>query len=178
MSLVQDSSVESVPGRDVDQDLFRGLFSRHAVGVAIITADVGKPAGFTATSLVSVSVEPPLLSFNVSRGASCWPTIEAAGYVGVHLLAEGQHELAATFSRSGADRFGPETAWRRGLFGVPIIEGAVGWMVCRVQARIMAGDHAVVIGEVVRAHYVDELGPLVYHRGRFTGLREQPKGSR
>jgi flavin reductase (DIM6/NTAB) family NADH-FMN oxidoreductase RutF len=127
---------------------------------------------------VSVSAEPPLLSFNLSCGASCWPTIEAASHVGVHLLAEGQHEIATTFSRSGADRFGPATSWHRGPFDVPILDGALGWMVCRIESRIIAGDHAVVIGEVVTAQYVDELRPLVYHRGRFTGLREQQEGSR
>ncbi|HSY00308.1 MAG TPA: flavin reductase family protein, partial [Streptomyces sp.] len=86
-------------------DLLRSVFRRHAAGVAVITArDAGGPVGFTATSLTSVSAEPPLLSFGIGTGASSWPVISEAEYVGVHILGEHQRELAATFARSGADR--------------------------------------------------------------------------
>ena len=85
-------------------DLLRSTFRRHAAGVAVITAagDAG-PVGFTATSLASVSAEPPLLSFGIGTGASSWPVMAEADHVGVHILGEHQEELAGTFARSGAE---------------------------------------------------------------------------
>jgi flavin reductase (DIM6/NTAB) family NADH-FMN oxidoreductase RutF len=154
----------------LDPDLFRGLFRRHASGVAVITATGHGPVGFTATSLVALSLEPPLLSFNLSRTSSSWSAVEAASYVAVHLLAEHQGEVAATFARSGADRFGPPTAWSFGPYGVPLLQDVLAWMVCRIETRVEAGDHSVVIGHVVDAGYDPVHRPLVYHDGGFTGL--------
>ncbi|MFE1893838.1 flavin reductase family protein, partial [Streptomyces microflavus] len=73
-----------------------------------------RPVGFTATSLNSVAAEPPLISFGIGTSSSSWPVLAEAEHVGVHILGEHQQELAATFARSGADRFGPSPEWRRG----------------------------------------------------------------
>ncbi|MER6690636.1 flavin reductase family protein [Streptomyces minutiscleroticus] len=155
-------------------DLFRSVFRRHAAGVAVITArHGGAPAGFTATSLTSVSAEPPLVSFGISTAASSWPAVSGAGHVGVHILGEHQEGLAATFARSGADRFGAPTGWREGPEGVPLLDGVLAWLVCRVVARVPAGDHRVVLAEVVHGDPSAGPGrPLLYHQGRFGALRE------
>ncbi|MFF4395121.1 flavin reductase family protein [Streptomyces sp. NPDC001480] len=154
-------------------DLLRSAFRRHAAGVAVITArgDAG-PVGFTATSLTSVSAEPPLLSFGISTGASSWPAIAESDHVGVHILGEHQRELAATFARSGADRFGPATAWRDGPEGVPVLDEVLAWLVCRVVGRVPAGDHRIVLAEVVLGDTTGTGRPLLYHQGRFGGLRD------
>ncbi|MFE7216487.1 flavin reductase family protein [Streptomyces sp. NPDC057611] len=153
--------------------LLRSVFRRHAAGVAVITArgDAG-PVGFTATSLTSVSAEPPLLSFGVGTGGSSWPAIAATDHVGVHILGEHQEELAATFARSGADRFGAQTAWREGPEGVPVLDGVLAWMVCRVVTRVPAGDHRIVLAEVVLGDPTGAGRPLLYHQGRFSALRD------
>ncbi|MFE7233574.1 flavin reductase family protein [Streptomyces sp. NPDC002405] len=153
--------------------LLRSVFRRHAAGVAVITArgDAG-PVGFTATSLTSVSAEPPLLSFGVGTGGSSWPAIAATDHVGVHILGEHQEELAATFARSGADRFGAPTAWREGPEGVPVLDGVLAWMVCRVVTRVPAGDHRIVLAEVVLGDATGAGRPLLYHQGGFSGLRD------
>ncbi|AGP59973.1 flavin reductase family protein [Streptomyces rapamycinicus] len=153
-------------------DLFRSVFRRHASGVAVITAQGTRPVGFTATSLASVAAEPPLLSFGVGTGSSSWPVLSEAEYVGVHILGEHQRELAATFARSGADRFGPATGWRSGPEGVPVLDGVLAWLVCRVVARIPAGDHRVLIGEVTTGTAAGTGRPLLYHQGRFHALRD------
>ncbi len=153
-------------------DLLRSVFRRHAAGVAVITAHGPRPAGFTATSLTSVAAEPPLVSFGVGTGSSSWPVIADAEHVGVHILGEHQSELAATFARSGADRFAPPTRWRTGPHGVPLLEGVLAWMVCRVVARVPAGDHRVVLAEAVAGDPTGDGRPLLYHQGRFNGLRD------
>ncbi|WP_427918195.1 flavin reductase family protein [Streptomyces sp. cg40] len=154
-------------------DLLRSVFRQHAAGVAVITAhgETG-PVGFTATSLSSVSAQPPMLSFGISTGASSWPAISGADHVGVHILGEHQERLAATFARSGADRFGAPTVWHEGPEGVPVLDGVLAWLVCRVVARVPAGDHRIVIAEVVLGDHAGSGRPLLYHQGRFNGLRD------
>ncbi|MGW5783279.1 flavin reductase family protein [Streptomyces sp. NPDC003757] len=159
--------------RPAGYDLLRSVFRRHAAGVAVITAPgPGGPVGFTATSLTSVSARPPLLSFGIGTGSSSWPAVSEAEHVGVHLLGEHQEELAATFARSGADRFAAPTAWREGPKGVPVLDGVLAWLVCRAVARVPAGDHRIVLAEVLVGDPAGEGRPLLYHQGRYQGLRD------
>ncbi|MGW0629237.1 flavin reductase family protein [Streptomyces sp. NPDC002758] len=154
-------------------DLLRSTFRRHAAGVAVITArGATGPVGFTATSLTSVSAEPPMLSFGIGTGASSWPAVSEADHVGVHILGEHQRDLAATFARSGADRFDAPTAWREGPEGVPVLDDVLAWLVCRVVGRVPAGDHRIVLAEVVLGDPTGSGRPLLYHQGRFTALRD------
>src|SRR5262245_25602338 len=92
----------------VSPELLRSVFRQHAAGVAVITAQGSDgPVGFTATSLNSVALDPPLVSFGIGTSNSCWPVLAEAEHVGVHVLSEHQQELGALFARSGADRFAP-----------------------------------------------------------------------
>ncbi|MGW7198630.1 flavin reductase family protein [Streptomyces chryseus] len=153
-------------------ELLRSVFRQHAAGVAVITAQGARPVGFTATSLNSVAADPPMISFGVGTGSSSWPVLAEAGHVGVHILAEDQRDLAATFARSGADRFAPPTRWRTGPEGVPLLDGVLAWLVCRVVARVPAGDHRIVLGQVVAGDPSGAGRPLLYHQGRFNALRD------
>ncbi|WP_338675041.1 flavin reductase family protein [Streptomyces sp. SCSIO 30461] len=153
-------------------DLLRSVFRRHAAGVAVITAQGERPVGFTATSLNSVAAEPPLVSFGIGTASSSWPVVSRAEHIGVHVLGEHQGELAATFARSGADRFAPPTGWGIGPEGVPVIDGVLAWLVCRVVARVPAGDHCIVIAQAVAGDSDGAGRPLVYHQGRFSSLRD------
>ncbi|MCX4849768.1 flavin reductase family protein [Streptomyces sp. NBC_00893] len=158
--------------RQASPELFRSVFRQHAAGVAVITAAGDRPVGFTATSLNSVAAEPPLISFGVGTSSSSWPVLAEAEHVGVHILGEHQQELAATFARSGADRFGPSTYWRSGPEGVPVLGGVLAWLVCRVVARVPAGDHRIVIAQAVAGDPAGVGRPLIYHQGRFSALRD------
>ncbi|MFD3742060.1 flavin reductase [Streptomyces sp. CB00316] len=166
------ASPELAPCLTASPELLRSVFRRHAAGVAVITAAGEWPVGFTATSLNSVAAEPPLVSFGIGTSSSSWPVLAEAEHVGVHILGEHQQELAATFARSGADRFGPSTDWSGGPEGVPLLAGVSAWLVCRVVARIPAGDHRIVIAEAVAGDPSGAGRPLVYHQGRFTALRD------
>ncbi len=160
-------------GHPGSPDLLRSVFRQHAAGVAVITAqDGGRPVGFTATSLNSVSADPPLLSFTIGTRASTWPAVRDSEYLGVHILGEHQRDLAGLFARSGADRFGPATGWDVGPHGVPVLDGVLAWLVCRVAARVPAGEHRVIIAEAVVGDPAGEGRPLLYHQGRFNALRD------
>ncbi|MFJ6183716.1 flavin reductase family protein [Streptomyces sp. NPDC092295] len=153
-------------------DLLRSVFRQHAAGVAVITAQGEGPVGFTATSLNSAAAEPPLISFGVGTSSSSWPVLAETDHVGVHILGEHQKDLAATFARRGADRFAPPTSWRTGPEGVPVLDGVLAWLVCRVIARVPAGDHRLVIAQAVVGDPAGGGRPLLYHQGRFNALRD------
>src|SRR4051794_18443471 len=98
-------SKEGTPVTVVDPDLFRALLRRHAAAVVVVTARGTPPAGFTATSFTSVSLEPPMVSFCLAHTASSWPAVSRAGLIAVHVLTEHQEAVARTFATSGIDRF-------------------------------------------------------------------------
>ncbi|MFI0723444.1 flavin reductase family protein [Streptomyces sp. NPDC021224] len=150
--------------------VFRRVLRHHATGVAVVTTSGEAPAGFTATSVVSLSADPPLLSFGLGCTASSWPAFATADHVAVHLLTEEQGEVAATFARSGIDRFAAPTAWQPGPYGVPVLSDVLALLVCRVVDRVSAGDHTLVIAEPRHTEYRENGRPLLYHDGQYQSL--------
>jgi flavin reductase (DIM6/NTAB) family NADH-FMN oxidoreductase RutF len=161
------------PDAPVEPALFRSLLRRHAAAVVVVTAPGEPPAGFTATSFTSVSIDPPLVSFCLASTASTWPAVARADVVAVHVLAHGQEGVARTFAASGIDRFAAHGAWRPGPGGVPLLDGVLARMVCRVTQRVPAGDHTIVLASPQTGHHhLDESAtPLVYHAGEYAHLR-------
>jgi flavin reductase (DIM6/NTAB) family NADH-FMN oxidoreductase RutF len=152
----------------MEADLFRALLRRQAASVVVVTAATDPPVGFTATSFTSVSLHPPLVSFNLDRASSSWPALRTAGYIGVHILGDGQEELARTFATTGADRFAHPTPWRPGPHGVPLLDDAPAWLICRITDRVPAGDHVIVLAEPLLGEHLDRpRRPLIYHMGRY-----------
>ncbi|ADB29312.1 flavin reductase domain protein FMN-binding protein [Kribbella flavida DSM 17836] len=164
LSVVPDHTEE----RPVDTDLFRSVFRRHAAGVVVITADAGHgPAGFTATSLVSVSSLPPLVSFSIATSASSWPTVQAARSLVVNFLDAGQRDLAGRFATSGIDRFAEPTRWSRLRTGEPVLDDAPSYLRALVEHRFAVGANHIVVARLAvhaerRIH-----DPLLYHDGQY-----------
>ncbi|WP_432827612.1 flavin reductase family protein [Dactylosporangium sp. CA-092794] len=158
----------------IDSGLFRRVLRRHAAAVVVVTAP--GPTGFTATSFTSVSLDPPLVSFSVAKTASAWPSVSSAPLVAVHVLTAEQEQVARAFATPGIDRFAAyETvgSWHPGLEGVPLLDGVLAVLTCRVVNHVEAGDHVIVIASPVHAehHDDDQATPLVYHDGSYTALR-------
>jgi flavin reductase (DIM6/NTAB) family NADH-FMN oxidoreductase RutF len=155
----------------VAADDFRAAFRRHAAGVAVVTlAGPEGPAGFTATSVISVSLDPPLLSFCLAHTSSNWAAVAQATHFAVNVLTEGQEELAARFATKGIDRFAPPTVWAPGAFGLPVLDGVGAWLAVRVSRQVPAGDHTLVVGTVVATGLGAESAPLLHHDGQFARL--------
>ncbi|MEV4756948.1 flavin reductase family protein [Micromonospora sp. NPDC049559] len=163
-------TVTADPVAPVDPDAFRALLRRQAATVAVVTAAGEPPVGFTVTSLTSVSLRPPLLSFCIAHTSSSWPTVARTEHVAVHLLSRPQHAVARTFATSGIDRFAQHPDWRTGPYGVPLLHDVLAWLVCRVVSRVTAGDHEIVLVEPRLADYAAEGEPLLYHMGRYVAL--------
>ncbi|GAA3850385.1 flavin reductase family protein [Streptomyces sedi] len=148
---------------------YKSVFRRHPAGVAVVamTHD-GRPAGFTATSVISVSAEPPLLAFSLAATSSCAPAVAAADTLTVSLLADHQHDVSARFATSGVDRFAAG-GWSRLPTGEPVIDGAHAWIRARVLERTPVGGSYLISLLALQAEVRTETGPLVfldrtYHR--------------
>lgn len=154
-------------------DEFKLAFRNHAAGVAVITADAGDgPVGITASSVFSVSAEPPLLVFSISGRSSSAPTIRRADTLVVHLLGAPQLDIARLCATSGIDRFADTSIWRRLPTGEPHFTGAPVWIRGRVINRMEAGDSTVIAVHAVESGYADgpTTTPLVYHNRTWHAL--------
>jgi flavin reductase (DIM6/NTAB) family NADH-FMN oxidoreductase RutF len=157
----------------VDASRFRLALGRHASGVAVITGP--GPVGLTATSLTSVSLDPPLVSFCVDRASTTWPNLRQAPVFGVNVLAGDQAATASRFAGRGIDRFGSPTRWRTGPCGVPILGGITVHLLCEPYDTIALGDHWLVVGLVIGTELGTSGEPLLYHQGRYGGFDPHPE---
>ncbi len=142
-------------------------------GVAVLTVDAeGERVGLTVGSLVSLSLEPPLVGVAVSRQAAMHEILRRGESFGLSLLAGDQDELAQHFARGVP----PIRLWhgivlRGEADGPPLLDRALGWLVCRPWAEYDAGDHTLFVGEVVAAERGRAEAPLVYLGRRYLPLR-------
>jgi flavin reductase len=127
----------------------RSLFRRWPAGVSIVIAEVdGVRHGRTISSLVSLSLEPPLVGISVAHSASIHELLRSADTWAVSVLAGGQEELAERFARSGVP---PLVLWDgvETREGDPrLIEGAAGWLTARTVEMVVTGDHTFFVGQV------------------------------
>jgi len=157
-------------------DEFKLAFRNHAAGVAVITADAGYgPVGITATSVFSVSAEPPLLVFSLSNQASSAPTIHRADTVVVHLLGAEQLHIATLCATSGVDRFADTELWARLATGEPYFPSTPAWIRGRIIDRMAAGSSTIIAVHALESNVsTDKSGsdPLVYHNRTWHSLGE------
>jgi flavin reductase (DIM6/NTAB) family NADH-FMN oxidoreductase RutF len=157
---------------DIDHRTFRFAAGQFATGVTIVTTldEDDLPAGLTANSFTSVSLEPPLLSFCLGRDSDTALAFAAGNGFAVHVLAAEQQDLAIRFSSKGIDRF-EGVGWSPGVTGVPVIDGALATFECEVAAAYDGGDHVIYVGRVLEVFTLDTDRPsLGYLRGRYIAL--------
>ncbi|HZG02613.1 MAG TPA: flavin reductase family protein [Streptomyces sp.] len=165
----------------VTEDEFRAAMSRLAAGVVLVTAHDpedgprGEDVGMTATSFLSVSLEPPLVLVSVREDSRMDELLERQPLWAASMLAENQRHIAGRFSMRGrvSDRllFQDIPCTRGEVSGAPLVGGALATVECRTEQRVSAGDHTLVIGRVLAtALPTTESGPLAYFRGRYRHL--------
>jgi len=160
---VVDPEAEAASADDV-----RAAFRRLCTGLAVITAaGPDGPVGFTASSLTTVTLDPPTLSFAISRVGHSWEGMHRSGHVGVHLLGAEDAALARRFATSGVDRFAPPVRWFPGRFDVPMLDHGSASLVASVWRRLVIGDHDLVLARILHVSTRADPGPLAYYDGGY-----------
>lgn len=151
---------------------FRTALGCFPTGVCLITTLTpdGRRVGLTANSFSSVSLDPPMVLWSLSRNASSAPAFRDAEYFAINVLAAGDEEVSSHFAKPGEDKFArfPER-FGEGIAGVPLLGGALATFECHSRHRYYGGDHIIVIGVVERYAHSDR-APLVFHRGKYAAL--------
>jgi len=153
--------------REVGPERFRSVMGHFATGVTVVT--VGTPAGpvgMTANAVCSLSLEPLLLLVAFDNGARTLPAVRESGRFGVNVLAAGQEQHARLFASKLPEREKFADVAHSVHDGIPVIEGVLAWLGCRLERLIPAGDHTIGIGAVEAA----EAGggaPLIWYRGEY-----------
>jgi len=157
-------------------DDFRRVLGHFATGVTVVTTwdAEGQPAGLTASSVSSVSLDPPLVLVCVAHAAQCYPAFHGHGKFAINILHTEHEHLARRFASTGG---GPEkfegTDYRPGTLGLPIIKDALAEIECTVVHAYPGGDHTIFVGRVDAADCRGDTGfePLLYYRGRFNRVQ-------
>ena len=156
----------------IDPRELRNVFGAFATGVTIITTnDVnGKPFGLTANSYTSLSLDPPLVLVCVDKKVDCYACFEQSKVFAVNFLAEDQEQLSTRFATKGIEKF-EGIPIRQGSIGVPLLEGAIGFIECKLVNGYEGGDHTIYVGEVQAASASGER-PLLFFKGKYNKLPE------
>ena len=145
----------------------RDCLGRFATGVAVMTCRdaQNEPCGITANSFSSVSLEPPLILWNLAKVSQTITAWLDSTYFGINVLRADQQALSAHFARSDRELFAG-TEYRQTALGVPRLPGTIAWMECRRYATYDCGDHYILVGEVL--DFAAEDGePLLFFRGEY-----------
>ena len=154
----------------IDEARFRQAMGYFASGVTVVTTtEGGRNYGMTISSFTSLSLRPPLVLVCVDTGASCHAAIEVARGFVINILEEHQEHLSRKFAVPGEDKFAG-VAWHAGLLGLPVLDGALASIECRLHAALPGGDHTIFVGEVVEAMLRDG-SPLLYFRRGYHELK-------
>jgi len=158
----------------VEADELRAVMGRFPAGVAVVTVELrDQRVGLTVASLVSLSLDPPLVGFAIRSDAALHELLRDAGRLAVSMLAAGQEATAQHFARGV-----PPIALWEGIAlrdnppgHAPELEGAIGWLRCAVRAAHDTGDHTFFVAEVESAELAPgEPQPLVFHRQAYASL--------
>ena len=155
---------------EIDSRELRNILGHFITGVTVITtkdAD-GKPFGLTANAFSSLSLDPPLILICVDKKVDCYACFEQSKVFVVNFLHEEQEHLSKQFATKGIEKFaGLEV--RYGRSGAPILEGAIGYIECKLAHIYEGGDHTIYVGEVLHAAASGER-PLLFFKGKYYRL--------
>jgi flavin reductase (DIM6/NTAB) family NADH-FMN oxidoreductase RutF len=153
--------------KTVDPGHFRSVMGNFATGVTVVTAaGPAGPVGMTANAVASLSLDPLLLLVAFDNGARTLAVVRERRRFGVNVLAAGQQELARLFASKA-----PEDAKFAGVphsvhDGIPVVDGTLAWVGCRLERLVEGGDHTIGIGAVESAE-AGEGRPLLWFRGGY-----------
>ena len=158
----------SQPASPDDIQRFKDAFRLHPAGVALAAGNTPEgPVGLTLSSIASVSADPPVLSFSVTRSTGSAGGILQAGTFVVHMLTDAHAQLAVDFARTGAPRFTKEQGWQQLPTGEPYLPSASMALRCSIRETLAVGPSVLILANVLDTHAGDMADPLVYRDRTF-----------
>jgi 3-hydroxy-9,10-secoandrosta-1,3,5(10)-triene-9,17-dione monooxygenase reductase component len=159
--------MKPMTNKEVERRALRDALGQFVTGVTVVTTRTaaGEPAGLTVNSFTSLSLDPPLVLWNLGWYSAKRDSFNDAAYFAVNVLAAAQERLALDFARPAGNPFaGLQTDVGAG--DVPLLTGCIAYFECRLTHRYPGGDHDMLIGEVLRYRSMGG-EPLLFSRGRF-----------
>lgn len=158
------------PLEPADSTLFRRVCGRFPTGVTVITAldSERHPHGVTISSFASLSLKPQLVMVCIDLRSGVLGHFLESSHFAINVLAEEQEQHSRRFSSTSESRF-HGVDWHEAESGVPLLDGALAHLECATTKWFEAGDHVVLIGEVLRAGY-REGKPLIYFASKYASL--------
>ncbi len=152
---------------------FKEVMGNYPTGVTVVTTvdQDGTPYGLTVNSFASVSMDPILILWSIDHRVGSLDVFKNADKFAVHTLASDQGDICSLFASKGVDRFG-SCEWKLSEQGLPIISGAYGVLQCKSFKQVEAGDHTILIGEVIDIQNEDKK-PLLYHKRNFGKIPDE-----
>ncbi len=153
---------------------FRDALSSFATGVTVVTClDAnGEPVGATASSFNSVSMDPPLILWSITKTAYSADAFINAKHFVVNVLGADQTDISNKFARSGTDKFA-DVEVEKGIGGVPMLPGTITCFECEAWATYDGGDHEIIVGQVKAMRSTAGSG-LVFYRGAYATAEAIP----
>jgi flavin reductase (DIM6/NTAB) family NADH-FMN oxidoreductase RutF len=176
-------AAHAVPVPAVDECAFRRAMGSFPTGVTVVTvaSDGGSTHGITVNSFSSVSLDPMLVLVCLNGASRAVGLIERAGAFVVNVLSAGQQDLSRWFANpyrpAGSTMF-DDVAFEPGVTGCPVLVDAAAAFDCRLRQSHRAGDHLIVLGEVVALVHRPQLEPLIFHAGSYKSLGHEPPAGR
>ncbi|HET9629781.1 MAG TPA: flavin reductase family protein [Novosphingobium sp.] len=155
----------------IEAATFRHVLGHYPTGVCVVTAlDAdGKPCGLVVGSFTSVSLDPPLVGFFPDKRSGSWPVVRQAGHFCVNVLASDQTDLCRQVARPGPEKFAG-VEYELSKHNLPVLAGATVSVECRLHSEIEAGDHWLVLGEVLGLEARRDADPMLFFRGQYGGF--------
>jgi flavin reductase (DIM6/NTAB) family NADH-FMN oxidoreductase RutF len=155
---------------DFDQSLLRQAFGCFPSGVTAFCGLLdGVAEGMAASSFTSVSLEPALVSVCVANTSTTWPKLATLDRLGLSVLAGDHAPIARALASKKGDRF-DGVDWTATDSGAVFVHGATLWLECAPFKRIAAGDHEIVVLQIVALAMYPDVAPMVFHRSNFHEL--------
>lgn len=165
MPNIQTSSTDTAT---LDPLALRQAFGGFATGVCVLGAETtnGSRLGITLNSFTSVSLDPALLLVSIGQFLRSHDELTRLEGFSISVLSEGQQDVADRFAQRNGLKWQGFPA-RSGASGGLMVPGALAHFDCRRHKSVPAGDHTLLIGEILAAEHSPELSPLLFHRGSY-----------
>ncbi|MEM7179458.1 MAG: flavin reductase family protein [Spirochaetota bacterium] len=149
---------------------FKNALSQFASGVTVVTYEsAGTMGGLTVSSFCSLSLDPPLVLFNLAKKTASYDILNKADSYAVNILQSAQEDVSNQFAnpKTNKHEFIESYGFTKGETGSPLLKNCMATLDCKIETIHAGGDHSIIVGRVVSATSNDDLRPLLYFKRKY-----------